>query len=224
VYQPQQAAPTVVGNATFVNPVLANMNANGGLVTPVTAPAPNAQAAPPQTCPPLDIPIEEAISIVKQVYTRLYLHIFSKCGFNPAEPTSFSNPGAVYDPVSIADIPNAGKVFLAMDITDTAGVPTQKAPIVNQIQGQVFKKSGLPGYWLWLNCGGVMMKRALVPQNPNKLGNNNQPSTMAVRVRQGWAVMWVIADGVNGAPSEMKVKIETQPGGATTYTDNPFKK
>lgn len=224
VYQPaaspQTALVTPSGQA-WVNPVTANIGAEG-VITPEAGQPANTTTAP-EAAPALDIPVVEILAIVKAVYMRIYTHVFTKCGFNPIAPTSFDNPDAVYEPIHIGDIPNANKIFLGMDITDAAGARQDKVQVLDQIKGQRFKKSGLPGYWLWLNVNGFKMKRCLVPQNPNKMKSDGSPTSMAGRVRQGWAVMWVIADGINGAESEMKAKIETQPGGATTYTENPFK-
>ena len=220
VYQPGAAAIISPNSQPFVNPVMANMGTEG-IITP-TAGQPAGAPAAIETAPTLDIPLPETLAIVKMVYMRIYTHLFTKCGFNPTSGTSFDNPDAVYEPIHIGDIPNANKVFLAQDITNIAGARQDKVPIIDQIKGQRFKKSGLPGYWLWLNVNGSKRKRCVVPQNPNKI-KNGAPTTMSARVRQGWAVMWVIADGINGAESEMKVKVETQPGGATTYTENPFK-
>ena len=221
VYKPGAAATGALADTAFVNPVTANVG-DQGIITP-TAGQPASSAAAIESAPALNIPIAEIMAIIQTVYMRVYTHLFTKCGFNPVAPTTFDNPDAVYEPIHIGDIPNANKVFLAMDITDQAGARQDKVAIIDQIKGQRFKKSGLPGYWLWLNVNGKKRKRCLVPQNPNKIQTNGSPTVMAGRVRQGWAVMWVIADGINGAQSEMKVKIETQPGGATTYTENPFK-
>lgn len=218
VYSPQQAAASPTD---YVNPVEAALNAGGGAIDP--SPQSTGNSLPSQV-PALTIDLAEILQIVKTVYMRIYIHVFTKCGFNPNAPASFDNPGAVYDPISIADIPNANKVFLAMDVTDELGKPLKDVAITDQIKGQVFSKSGLPGYWLWLNVNGFKVKRALVPQNPNKTKPDGSPTVMAGRVRQGYAAMWVIADGYGEADSEMKVKIETAPGGATTYTADPFKK
>jgi hypothetical protein len=109
-----------------------------------------------------------------------------------------------------------------MDVTDEQGKVVRDVPINGAIKGLVFNKSNLPGYWLYLNVNGLKMKRSVVPQNPNKTNSVGAPTWMAQKVREGWAVMWVISEKYDTLPSEMLVKIETQPGQATTYTIRPF--
>lgn len=220
---------TVTGQA-FVNPVVQAM-ANGPIVATEGKPAHSGggfKKGVPVPCAPLDIPIPEVVEIVKTVYLRLYEHIFSKCGFcsHAENETTFNNAGAVYEGVFIGDIPNVNKVFLKMEVTDEVG-NKKTEDITTHIKGQVFKNSFMPGYWLHLNCGGMMKKRTLVPQNPNKMKSPGVLSPMALKVRSnpGLAVMWGISEEYEGQPSEMLVKIESQPGKAlVTYTPFPFRK
>ena len=228
--QPTFVTPgeTVVGQA-FVNPV-AQAVANGPIVANQGKPANSGgkSKATPVACQALDISIEEAVKIVETVYLRLYTHVFTKCGFCSHEEnqTTFNNAGAVYEGVYIGDIPNVNKVFLKMDVTDEVGNKITE-DITTHIKGQVFKNSFLPGYWLHLNCGGVMKKRTVVPQNPNKMKSPGVLSPMALKVRSnpGLAVMWAITEEYEGEPSEIAVKMETPAtGGAVTYTPYPFRK
>jgi hypothetical protein len=243
--QPVAQTPTLVTptaqSPTLTTPAAPTLNTpvatppNTGYVNPVMAAQAAANGQPiqqqtsgnvPATCPPLEMPMEQVMNIVQTVFMRLYYRIFTKCGFNPAEPTSFGAPGGVYDPVHIGDIPGANKVFLSMDVTDEQGKQVRDVPILDSIKGQVFGKSGLPGYWLYLNVNGRKMKRTLVPQNPNKetAQGSGVFTAMAQRVRQNWAIAWVIADAYDGQKSEMMVKIECQPGQKPTFTWKPFQK
>lgn len=230
VNTPAPSAPVVTPTAPtqVVTP-----NPAGGFVSPVIA----AQNQPVQTnaqeqsnmpkyIGPVNLPIEEIKAIIKEVTMRLYNHVFTKCGFNPFNPQApggFENGGAIYDPVSIADIPNANKVFVAMDITDRAGTKQNDVPITGHISGQVFKNSQIPGYWVWVNVNGYKVKRSIVPQNMNKMKEDGSGlKQYAIYARQGWCVMWVIQDKYGNYKSEMKAKIECQPGGSIVYVDNPF--
>jgi len=237
VVQPQApAAPA--NNSGFVNPVMAAINgAPGGVVQPTAGqPAGGGNSKAPQKIQPLNISVDEMKSIVQQVIMRLYMHIFTKCGFNPSDPggVGFANPDAVYEPVFIGDIPNANKVFLSMDVTDVEGKQVRDVQIIDSIKGQVFSKSGLPGYWLHLNVGGYKMKRSIVPQNQNKT-KKGQPGVltyMAQKAREGWAVMWVISEEYDpcpdfpaGLPSDMMAKVECRSGSNNiTFTWKPFAK
>ena len=218
----------------FVNPVAAAM-VKGDIIPTDGQPAASSggwRLATAQPCAPLDIPIDEAIAIAKTVYMRLYMHIFSKCGFCSwaEEKSTFKNAGAVYDGVFIGDIPNVNKVFLSMEVTDREGGKAVTEPITTHIRGQVFKNSFIPGYWLNTNGGGMIRKRSIVPQNPNKLktdgSGNLSPMAIKVRNEPGLAVMWIISEKYVDMPeSEMVAKIETLPGAPlTTYTPFPFRK
>ena len=231
----QPVAPTVA--PALVMPTAQPMTpAVGGPINPVLAALnnPNSGTAPqnanmPPSCPILDIPVEQTKAIVQTVLMRLFYHVFTKCGFNNTALTSFTNPGAVFDPVHIGDIPNANKIFLSMDLAaDAEGHKHNDTPIVDSIKGQVFSNSGLPGYWLHLNVNGRKMKRTIVPQNPQKTNNNGALTPMALRVRnEGWTVMWVISEAYEGVPglevSKMVAKMECRPGQQPTFTWDPFK-
>jgi len=208
--------PVTGAPANFVNPVEAAL-AGGGAVA--TGEQPNTPVITRVT-PPTISPAEQ-LELVKLVNMRLYVHIFTKCGFNPAAPVSFDNPGGVAEPVFIGDIPNVQQLFLSMDTVDAQGTRTNDVQIVDQIKGQVFSKSGLPGYVLYLNVTGFKVKRVLVPQNPNKL-KNGVPSPYAQNARNGWAVCWFIGNDPITGLSQMKAKIEAKPGGVMTYIPNPF--
>jgi hypothetical protein len=218
--QPATGFTQPVNNQPFVNPVMVATGAAEAPVTTTSAPAPPQQNA--KTCAPPTIQIEECMEIVKKVTLRLYTHIFTKCGFDPQAPSSFTNAGAVFDPVSIVDIPNVDQVFKEMDVTNEQGQYQRGVPIQGQIRGVVFNKSGLPGYWLYVNAGGKLMKRTLVPQNPNKMKNGGI-TTMARRVREGHCVAWFIADE-GPADERMKAKISVAPGGSIEFIFNPFNK
>lgn len=191
----------------------------GKLPSPPPSAPPGAATAPtPNTNS--DLSMEETTQIVQTVFGRLYSHIFTKCGFQPnlQGEMEFSNPHAILDPVFINDIPNVEKVFKTMDTQDADGKWSPGTPINGSIKGQVFKKSGLPGYVMYLNVGGQIMKRLLIPQN-TKTG-----SRPAIDALNGACIAWVI-DGNAATGSQWKAKLQTLPGqvigmapyGATTY-------
>jgi len=216
------AGATPGAGASWVNPVTAFM---AGGAQPVTV-APGAGRTfaheAPQQIAPHGLSVEEQKLIMKTVNMRLFTHIFTKCGFNPMAPSSFENAGAVYEPVPIGDIPNVNKLIVAMDTTNPDGSAAKKVPVTTFLKGVVFSKTGLPGYWMWLNINGWLLKRTFVPQNPNKT-NANGATAMAQAVRRGEAIAWMIADGATGQ-TLMKAKVACAPGGPITYTEDPFKK
>ena len=203
----------------FSNPVTAAM-AGGGTVTSGVPGGQQGDQALVKVTPPT-ISLAEQMEIVKTINMRLYVHIFTKCGFNPVSPTSFDNPGAIGEPVFVGDIPNIQQIFLSMNTVDTKGVRQNDVQISDQIKGQVFSKSGLPGYWLYLNTGGFKVKRVLVPQNPNKM-KNGAIAPYAQNARNGWAVCWFIGNHPITGAGQMMAKIETQPSGVMTYIPKPF--
>lgn len=182
----------------------------------MTAPVPNTNS---------DLSMEEITQIVKTVFGRLYCHIFTKCGYQldgypipSAAKEPFNNPFAVLDPVFINDINGAEKIFKTMDTQDANGKWAPGTIITGSIKGQVFKKSGLPGYILYLNVNGQTLKRLLVPQNIN---TGSKP---ALAAKNGACIAWLI-DGTADGGGRWKAKIQTPAGqvigmapyGNTTY-------
>ena len=182
------------------------------------APQPQ-QAQATAEAPPHNLTAEEISSIVKTVLMRLYIHIFSKCGF---ALTHFNNPYGVLEPLSIADIPNADKVFVALDTANAAGQFIKKAPIFRSIEGEtrpagcikgtVGKNTNLPMYHLYVNKGdGILRRIAFLPQNPNKTKGDGALSSWAQAAQRGHCIAMLMVEGPEG--SKLTTKIETMPGG-----------
>ncbi len=159
-------------------------------------------------------------SVIWKVFERLYNRIFADCGFNPRAKISFRNPQRIiHEPVYIGDIWGSKKIFKHMDTVNSDGAAERKADINGLIRGMIFHKSGMVGYWLWLNLKGYGLVRiTLVPQNPNKRKPNRRHFTiMAKRARSGYRILWAILD--EGNMPEMVAKMETAP---TEIYWNPF--
>ena len=141
------------------------------------------------------------VAFLKDIYMRLYTNIFSKCGWQLNSDQGFTNPGAVLEPISIADLiqlhnaPNLIKEYDSMNATG------QKQPETCEgyIRGTVFTKSnnhGIPAYCIYLNINGIRVKRSLIAQNPAKI-TNGQYSPKAVEARAGNAIAWLFSEDEN---------------------------
>ena len=141
------------------------------------------------------------IAFLTDVYMRLYTNIFSKCGWQLNSDQGFTNPGAVLEPISIADLiqlHNAPNLIMEYDSMNAAG---QKQPEMCEgyIRGTVFTKSnnhGIPAYCIYLNLNGMRVKRSLIAQNPAKI-TNGQYSPKALEARAGNAIAWLFSEDKN---------------------------
>ncbi len=120
-----------------------------------TQPTPQAQVK--QTFDPLAVS-----NTVQLLFKRLFTHIFTKCGFVRG---SFTNPTAIFEPIPITDIPGI-EILVGMDTINEHGQFKKKTPIAGFVKGQIFQKSKLPAYHIYLNIGGVVHERRIIPQNP----------------------------------------------------------
>jgi len=204
--KPKKAAPTTVFPVpttpeTFVN----TFGASSG------APAPQ----PVKQLEPHSLTIEQQKAILQAVLTRLYVHIFSKCGFAPGSDSGFTNAAGVIEPVYIGDIPGASDLFHSMDTVEDKTLSEKR--ITDTIVGRVLPKSGLPGYHLYLNIRGMKAKRSFIPQNPNKM-NNGVLSKWAEKARAGHCIAMLTQEGKG-----IRVDIQAAPGGQLIYTPDRFK-
>lgn len=104
----------------------------------------------------------EAVRQTTQLlFQRLFAHIFTKC-----QPVNgvFANPTAIFEPVPITDIPGI-EILVGMDTINETGQFKKNMLVQGFIKGQIFQKSKLPAYHIYLNVGGVIHQRRLVPQN-----------------------------------------------------------
>lgn len=131
---------------------------------------------------------------------RLYSTIFNKCGRILNNDQPFENPGAVLDPISLADLIQQHNAQGLIVSYESLNELKRRAfeDFVGHVRGIVFSKSnpyGLPAYVLYLNLGGVVAKRSLVPQNPAKINTNSgMLSTTALEARSGSAIAWIMSD------------------------------
>jgi hypothetical protein len=97
----------------------------------------------------------------QMLFQRLFAHIFSKCA--PVNGV-FANPTAIFEPVPVTDIPGIN-ILVGCDTINETGQFKKNMPVQGFVKGQIFQKSKLPAYHIYLNVGGVVHQRRLVPQN-----------------------------------------------------------
>ena len=166
----------------------------------------NAANATPQTfqpktpLTPVNMQPAQIVAFMKDVYMRLYSNIFNKCGRILNNDQPFQNPGAVLDELSLADLIQQHNAQGLIVSYESLNELKRRAfeDFVGHVRGIVFAKSnpyGLPSYVLYLNLGGVVTKRSLVPQNPAKINTNSgMLSTTALEARSGSAIAWIMSD------------------------------
>jgi len=141
------------------------------------------------------------VAFMKDVYMRLYTNIFTKCGWQLNSDQGFTNPGAVLEPVSIADLiqlHNAKGLIKEYDTLNAEG-HRQPEECQGHIRGIVFNKTnqhGIPAYAIYMNINGMRVKRSLIAQNPAKI-TNGQYSSMALEARAGHAITWIMSEDEN---------------------------
>jgi hypothetical protein len=138
---------------------------------------------------------EDIKAFLKEVWMRLYSHIFNKCGWTGItglRDFHFTAVGNVTEHVNIADLIhkyNMPDVVMEYNTHDANGKKMfgDRAEKCNgTIRGEVFSKSQLPGYTVYLNFWGRGVKRVLTPQNLLKT------SRTAMAARAGAAIAWVL--------------------------------
>ena len=159
-------------------------------------------AAPATSYEPNGLSNETMIAFLKDVYMRLYSHIFNKCGRQLDNDQGFINPGAVLEPVSIADLIQLHQAANLIMEYDTLNAEGHRQPELCQghIRGVVFNKSnqhGIPAYCIYLNINGQRVKRSLIAQNSAKVNVAGQYSSMALEARQGHAIAWLMSEDEN---------------------------
>jgi hypothetical protein len=130
---------------------------------------------------------EQIQAFMGAVYKRLHANIFNKCGRQPNG--TFTNAAAILEGVRVDDLETSMGVkgiVAEYDTFDANGRWSPGEKCNGFIRGQIFSKSKLPGYVLYLNLRGFGAKRVLSPQNPNTA------STTAAKARVGVAITFVI--------------------------------
>jgi hypothetical protein len=151
---------------------------------------------------PHNLSVETIKAFLTDVYMRLYSHIFNKCGWQLNSDQGFTNPGAVLEPVSIADLiqlHNAPGLIMEYDSLNATG-NLKPEECKGFIRGLVFTKSnnfGIPAYAIYLNLGGMRVKRSIISQNPAKKNTAGQYSPKALDARAGHAITWIMSEDEN---------------------------
>jgi len=138
---------------------------------------------------------EQIAAFLKEVWMRLYAHTFNKCGWTGqvgANNFMFTNAAAITEHVNIADLIlkyNMPDVVMEYNTHDAQGKKlwgNRAEKCAGTIRGEVFSKSQLPGYTLYLNFWGRCAKRVFAPQNITTT------SRTAMQARNGRCIGWII--------------------------------
>ena len=210
-----EPTPSIQAPKAEIKPVLPVPTTPEGFVNPFGAQA-GSTPQPAKQIEPHSLTGEQQKVILQTVITRLFVHIYSKCGFTPGSDSGFTNAAGVTEPVYIGDIPGASDLFHSMDTVE--GKTLSEKRITDTIVGRVLPKSGLPGYHLYLNIRGMKAKRSFIPQNPNKM-NNGVLSKWAELARAGHMIGMLTQEGKG-----IRASIKAAPGGQIQYELDPFKK
>ncbi len=183
--------PPQIETSSIVTPVMTPPQMRPAIVPqqPVT------QAAPAVVTDP-SLEARKAAAI-QEILRRVHEHLYEKCGWQPGADRPFANAGVVTEPVFIGDIPHYREVIVGFDCVNGWGQAVVfngpgKMDILQLLEkglisGTISSKQGLPMYTFYVNIGGVMCKRTVLPANPNKMDPKNpgQLSKWAQEARQG---------------------------------------
>jgi hypothetical protein len=213
---PAAPAATVVPLA----PNVANQEAVFAAAVDASVPA---AAAAPTTYAVNNITPEVMKAMLQEVWTRLYAHVFTKCGWQQHPESGryfFAKPANVVEHVNIQDILSKYGVsdfIMEYDTVNAAGQTDPVAEMCNgTIRGFCSSKANLPCYAIYLNIGGQRFKRVLTPQNPEKQNAQNAYTATASEAAVGHQIAWVWKDeAAQGAsfPEKCAVKITNSTAG-----------
>lgn len=170
---PMNAAPSVVTTPAYSG-------------FPVSQPRPTSQATSGY-----GMTNEQIAEIVMGVYTKCYNHIFMHCERLLNSDTGFNNPKAVYL-TGVPLTPGEQAIVVRMDCLDTnerwcEGMSTSGGMLF----GNLMKNTKLPHYELYINMGGQIISRLLLPQNPATKDKAGQYKQTALAARSGSCIMYV---------------------------------
>jgi len=170
-----------------------------------------AKRAMRQDLPNYNLSAEQIRACVGEVFIRCYQHIFSKCGFHPAQNPSFAPElrNAIAEPISVVGIPCIDQVLIGMDSVDpmTGNFTWCVPPVNGMIRGKITKNLGLPSYTLYFNFNGHEAKRFIVPQNQWKVSGQGY-SGPAQRAQQGAMIIWMMDGDDSAHDQKWRAKIE----------------
>lgn len=201
--------PAAMPGLEGVMGMLAGMLQQGGATAPVdtatTSSGPLMGGVMPSAeAPKHNLPANEVVHIVKNVYKMMLLHIFTKCGWAPgnsANESGFNAAGEVAEgfniqqmaqQLGITGLENANQVFVAMDC-NVGGQWRSKVPCEGRIVGSTSKApKSLPKFDVYINKGdGILHKYLIIAQNKNK------GSQAAQRAQQGARILMLYRAGEN---------------------------
>lgn len=171
-------------------PVSNGFPANPGFVQPTPTPTAN-QAMDIQIYPKTGLSMEATAEVVKGVYFKCYQHLFGVCGRRMDSDKAFDFPERVYL-MGIPLTPLEMQVVVRMDCQDTNERFCGKMETSGgKLFGQVFSRTKLPAYKLYINMDGVERCRLLLPQNTAKPDGNGGLSKTALQARAGSCIMYI---------------------------------
>lgn len=134
----------------------------------------------------------DAISrIAKQVYMKMYNHVFTNCGQQKDADVGFANPEAVCSiPIPLTD--EESSMFVSMNHLDINGRWCTDISTTKGLLGKIMKNTKLPSYEVLLNVNGESHRRLFIPQNPAKRNASGQLTQRALEARAGNAIAYIM--------------------------------
>lgn len=204
--QPVEQHTTPVAPAAPTAPVAPVAPQMGGQqqqqINPVVNPGAGAYQAPG-----MDIGVFQAT--VKNLYMKIFQHIFQSCGYNPAMGPGqpfFMQGAKIVEQLPLSAEEQA--IIKEMECYNAQGQKMQGVQVQGWISGVFIDKAQmLPGFSLTMtDPGGNQIMRKFLPQNPWKVKYGTQEySSTALEAQQGNQIMWVIDP--NAADKKMATRV-----------------
>lgn len=194
--------------------------ASGGFGVQVQPGAPQQQQPAPTQAPAASLPqnglsepeAQRLFIILANNIDRIF---FNHCGWNGQG--GFTNPKAVtQQPLHLEQLdPKMPEFVIAADCEINGQYTRNRPTDGGQLYGNYKAHAMLPGYTVYLNMNGMLLRRALIPQNPNT------GSTWASWAQQGHQMTNILDDDPNLKQARITDKMKAQVINGT-YT--PFQK
>jgi len=144
---------------------------------------------------PTGLTDEEMAAVMKNLYLKLYTHIFQNCAFDRNTFTQINN---IKTKLGLTN--DEMKVIKHITYQDEKGIKLRDQSVTNWISGLLIDNAGtLPGYELCIATpDGTKIRRKLIPQNPYGIRKGVSPSgekmytNTAIEARAGHCIMWII--------------------------------
>ena len=174
--------------AEMVDPMYDN------IVVPVDHLVENYDVPEPEVSEPVSNGFDKAEvgKIMKGVYDKIYRHIFTVCQPLTNSDVAFKYPeGVAAVPIVLTDVEKA--VVVKMDCLDVQGRWNPGMSTAGgELRGFITHKQKLPAYKLYLNVGGELMVRMILPQNVNSRYQGGGLKQVSEVARAGSRIMWVM--------------------------------